>query len=288
MIVRQPSDRNHVFELWSARGPRITVIAVCCRRLLSLALILLAPLVAAGNEASAGFEAANKLYEQGKYREAATAYEKIANVGSRAEALYFNLGNAWFKAGQTGRAIAAWREAEAISPRDPGVRFNLSFARKQVTGSEATAASPPWQRGLRALTLNEWAVLASIALWLWFLLLTLREFRPALRPALSGYTAAAGGVLLLLAACFGAAASLQLTTMPAVTIVPETLARSGPLDEAKVLHQFRDGTELTVLDRKEIAGDTTQSWLQVRDAAGRTGWVKGDSLVTLRSSARKT
>ena len=131
-------------------------------------------------------------------------------------------------------------------------------------------------------------MLAAVALWLWFLLLALREFRPALRPALSGYTAAAGGVWLLLAACCGAAANLQLAATPAVTIVPEALARSGPLDEARVLHQFRDGTELTVLDRKAIAGDATQTWLQVRDAAGRTGWVKGDNLVTLHPPAKKS
>jgi SH3-like domain-containing protein len=99
---------------------------------------------------------------------------------------------------------------------------------------------------------------------------------------LSGYTATAGGLLLALGACCGAAAGLQIGATPAVVIVPEAIARSGPFEEAKVLHQFRDGTELTVLDEKEMgAGNAGQLWLQVRDAAGRAGWIRSDNLSVL-------
>src|SRR5206468_4104202 len=76
---------------------------------------------------SGAFDAANKLYEQGNYPAAAAAYEQLIQSGQRSETLYFNLGDAWFKAGQLGRAIAAWRQAEFLSPRDPALRFNLQF-----------------------------------------------------------------------------------------------------------------------------------------------------------------
>lgn len=256
-----------------------------CGFLCLFAAILCSPRLARAEDLTADFDAANKLYEQGKYREAATAFENLELRSPRSDTLRFNLGNAWFKAGQTGRAIAAWREAEHLSPRDPSVSFNLQFARKQVSGSEASAG-PLWQRGLCALTLNEWAVLASITLWVWFLLLALREWRPALRTALSGYTATVGVVLLALGVCLGAATNLQLNALSAVVIVPEAIARSGPLDEAKVLHQFRDGTELIVLDRKEITGDAKQSWLQVRDATARSGWVRSDNLIALGARSK--
>jgi tetratricopeptide (TPR) repeat protein len=226
-----------------------------------------------------GFDTANKLYDQGKYGDAAAAYETMVQSGVRSEALYFNLGNARFKAGQIGLAIAAWREAERIRPRDPSIRFNLQFARQQVSGSEAPNG-PVWQRALRALTLNEWAVLVSVALWLWFLLLALRELWPALRKTLSGYTATAGFVALLLAVCLGAVANLQFSTVSAVVIVPNAIARQSPWEEAQVQHQFRDGTELTVLDEiRRLSGEAEQRWLQVHDRGGRTGWVKREQLV---------
>ena len=231
-----------------------------------------------GSDLTGHFEAANKLYDQGKYREAAAAYEKLVQSGVCSEALYFNLGNARFKAGQIGLALAAWREAEQISPRDPSLRFNIQFARRQVSGNEAPSGSI-WQRTLRALTLNEWAVIVAAALWLWFLLLASRELWPTLRKTLRGYTATAGGVALLLGVCLGAAASDQLSTISAVAVVPEALARHSPWEEAPVQHQFRDGTELTVLDEiRRLSGDAEQSWLQVRDAAGQTGWVRSEQL----------
>jgi len=243
--------------------------------------------LAAGLDSSIAFDAANKFYEQGKFAEAAAAYEKLIPSAPRSETLLFNLGNAWFKAGQTGLAIAAYRQAEAIAPRDPSVQFNLQFARKKVTGSD-TAPGSIWSRSLVALTLNEWALLASVALWLWFGLLAIREVRPVLRNALSGYTATAGIATLLLAICITAAAQLHFNTVSAVVAVPEAIVRSGPLDEAKVLHQLRDGIELTVLDQKDLLlGGQTQAWLQVSDAASRTGWLKKDQVVLLRSSLGK-
>ena len=85
-------------------------------------------------EPAAAFDAANKLYEQGKPAEAAQAFERLAQAGQTSGPLYFNLGNACFKAGQIGRAIAAYRQAELLAPRDPDARANLQFARKQVEG----------------------------------------------------------------------------------------------------------------------------------------------------------
>ena len=96
-----------------------------CRRFarLWLALPLLCfCLSVRGDIATPTFESANKLYEEGKFGDAALAYEKLAGAGQSSAALYFNLGNAFLRAGQIGRAIAAYRQAGRITPRDPDVR----------------------------------------------------------------------------------------------------------------------------------------------------------------------
>ena len=248
-----------------------------------LSLLLLSPAtVSARAETAPAFDAANKLYEQGQFAPAADAYENIIQSGTRSATLYFNLGNAWFKAGQLGRAIAAWRLGEALSPRDPSLHFNLQFARRKVSGNDPTPA-PFWDRTLRTLSLNEWSLITAAALWLWCLLLALRELRPALRPAFHGYTATAGAAVLLLAGGLAAAAHLQLHQCFAVVSIPEAIVRSGPLEEAKVLHQFRDGLELSVLDQKDVAvGERRQSWLQVRSHAGHLGWLRSDQVILLQ------
>ena len=277
--------RNPVWPVTGARGIRIKItnkIRSTDPRLYLLAGAFAFPLVASANDLSANFDAANRLYEQGRFAEAAGAYEKLAQASPGSATLYFNLGNAWFKAGQLGRAIAAWRLAERIEPRDPSLRFNLAFARKKVTGSEAPVGSL-WIRALKALTVNEWTGLASAGLWAWFILLAAREWRPAWRRALSGYTATVGVAALLLIGCLAAAANQQFRVISAVVAVPEAIVRIGPLEEAQPTRfQFRDGNELIVLDQKELAvGGQNQLWLYVADAAGRAGWLKSDQVVLL-------
>lgn len=233
-----------------------------------LAMLLLA-LFAAGaradDPAAAAFEAANKLYEEGRFAEAAAAYQKLAPPGRTSAALCFNLGNACFKAGQLGRALAAYRQAELLTPRDPDLRANLQFARSQVHPPTLTPGR--LQRWLGRLTLNEWTLLAAGAVWLWLLLLAFLQWRPALRPALRHYVRA----LALLAAllCAGAAFALRAArfTPTAIVIEPEAVVHYGPLAESPAAFSVHDGAELRVLDQKD-------DWLQVSAGPRRTGWLR--------------
>jgi hypothetical protein len=253
---------------------------------LGICLLLCSWLVAPGGLRAAdllpAFDQANRLYEQGQYTNAAIAYDKLIEAGHGSTTLYFNLGNAWFKAGQPGRAIAAYRHAERLAPRDPNVRFNLQFTRKQVTGGESRSR-PIWQRYLQALTLNEWTVLAVCGWWLWFGLLALGEWKSDLRRALRGYTATAGGIAGVLVVSLGVALREASVARDAVVIVPTAVVRRGPLDESQVFYQLRDGSEVTVLDEKP--GTAKDSWLQVRDEARRIGWLKRDQVVLLQPLA---
>lgn len=258
-------------------------MSVPARRLFFI-LVLVSLIVPASQAAdsTSAFDVANNLYGQSHFTEAAAAYAKLLESNPRSETLYFNLGNAWFKAGQMGRAIAAYREAERLAPREPGVRFNLQFVRNTVAGGESDPGSLV-HRTLSALTVNEWTLFAGVAFWSWFGLLAWREARPGSRGAVSGYTATVGVVTTVLIGCAAAAAS-QWSQAEAVVSVPEAIVRSGPLDEAKVLHQMRDGVELTLLDKKDVmSGEQKQAWIQVRDAAGRAGWLKSDQVVEVPS-----
>jgi uncharacterized protein YgiM (DUF1202 family) len=78
----------------------------------------------------------------------------------------------------------------------------------------------------------------------------------------------------ILFVCLAVAAYDRLLTQSAVVIAHEAVVRYGPVDESQSFYTARDGTELTVLDRK---GD----WLQVADRASRTGWVRQDQVLML-------
>jgi Flp pilus assembly protein TadD len=109
-----------------------------------IALLLgLSAVAATAADAATGFEAANRQYEKGDFAGAAKAYAALLDQGQHSSAVLFNLGNAHFKAGQLGAAIAAYRRAEALAPRDPDIRANLQFAREKVAGDTHCGAPAP-------------------------------------------------------------------------------------------------------------------------------------------------
>ena len=216
---------------------------------------------------AAEFEVANKLFEQGKFADAAAGYERLLTNGPTA-ALHFNLGNARFKSGQPGRAIYHYHHALRLAPRDPDSRGNLQFARRSLG---ATVEENLGQHLLRLHTLDEWAWLACGGLGVWFLLLALGEALPARRAAFAGLMKGFGVLAFFLTALLGSAHWDRSATRLAVVVVGEAPVRPGPLAESKVAFALRDGAEVTVLDAKD-------NWLHVRDAGLRAGWVRSDAL----------
>lgn len=240
-------------------------VRACVITFLSLALVFGTLRSFAATEVEARFDAANKLYAQNKFADAAAAYEKIIAEGSVSPAMYFNQGNAYFKAGQMGRAIAAYRQAEELSPRDPDVRANVQFARNRVQGPRVSMSL--WRQKLGTLSAKEWAACSTAAVWITFGLLMVRLLKPALSQTLRPGTLAAivGSVTII--ACAKLATSQSASDRLAIVITNDATIRNSPFEESPSTFTAHDGAELRVIDHKD-------DWLQVTDGNRNTGWVK--------------
>jgi tetratricopeptide (TPR) repeat protein len=82
-------------------------------------------------EAQEAFEKAEQLdtTEQPKeFYRVATMFQGLVDQGVRSAPLYYNLGNAWLRAEETGRALAAYQLALRYSPLDPYIASNRQIA----------------------------------------------------------------------------------------------------------------------------------------------------------------
>ena len=73
------------------------------------------------------FDRGNALYRDGKFEQAAGAYEVILRQGVTTPAIYFNLGNSYYRMGRTAQTILAYERALRLRPNDPDIRHNLAL-----------------------------------------------------------------------------------------------------------------------------------------------------------------
>ncbi len=60
---------------------------------------------------------AAEAYQAEKFAEATQAYQELVTVGVKNSDIFYNLGNAYFKQGDLGRAIVNYRRAKLLAPR---------------------------------------------------------------------------------------------------------------------------------------------------------------------------
>ena len=70
-------------------------------------------------------------YAKGNYQQAIKEYQQLLKEGVSA-ALYYNLGNAYYRSDNIPQAVLAYERAHLIQPGDKDIRFNLDFARSKT------------------------------------------------------------------------------------------------------------------------------------------------------------
>ena len=244
--------------------------------LLLIALAGVAHAVAPAESPNTIFFRANALYGDERWAEAAAEYERVIAAGWESGNLYFNLGNAWFRAGDVGRAVLDYERARRLLPRDPDVHANLGYAR-ELAGDprdESVWARLVFPLAGRATT-DELLVAASAVYTTMMALLTLALFLPRLAFGARRTTAATAVALLVVTS----SAVYRLATLdgPSWAVVvgrDEAPVRFEPSAGGTVHFQAKPGTMVRLLGARE-------GWAQVQRADGRRGWVEQTAVATL-------
>jgi len=233
---------------------------------------------ASGNISGAQMATANQLYEEGEFADAIAQYQALTNAGVKDGSLFYNLGDAYFKMGDLGRAVLNFRRAQLLLPRDGDVAANLKLARAQtldrIETEDKGAIVNLVRRLIGSTTLDE---AAAAALTLWLLLCglligaILRQHRR--RPLL--YLAGAIGTLLVLGILsIGIRQIDEHGQPPAVVVATEIMVRSGPGDDYLTEFTLHAGAEIRVVERR---GD----WVRIGLPGDLQGWAPDEAIIEI-------
>ncbi|MCW5979436.1 MAG: hypothetical protein KIT09_15270 [Bryobacteraceae bacterium] len=204
------------------------------------------------------------------YQRAALRLERIAREGGiRNGKLFYNLGNAYYQAGDIGRAILNYRRAELYVPGDPNLAQNLAQARKSRQDSIEEK-----QRTRVLRTLLFWHYDMSRAARAWLLALfsgafwagaAVRLRRSEWMPRTALAAAGALAVLFLVSLAAEAAGDRR----PAgVILAAEVTARKGDGEsyEPSFQEPLHAGAEFELLE-------TRSGWRHIELPDGRQCWI---------------
>jgi tetratricopeptide (TPR) repeat protein len=110
------------------------------------------------------FTKANQEYAQGHFKEAISGYEALVRSGQWSANLFYDLGNAYFRTGDFGRAILNYERALALDRHHPEATANLQIARDEARALELQQGWP--ERHLQFASVNQYSIAAAIAFWL--------------------------------------------------------------------------------------------------------------------------
>lgn len=222
---------------------------------------------------------ANRDYNEGRYQKAIDGYLRLVGSGYVNGHLHYNLGNAYFRSGQLGRAILSYKRAQLLIPRDADLNFNLRHALDQT--QDAISPSQNFLKQaffwLDDVTLREllWGF-AVINIMFWCLL-ALRLF---VHPEWTYYFFI---VLLIFWLVGGASLGVkwhQLNTDPrSVILVEETDVLAGPDSGDTVLFKLHEGA---VIQQER----TEDGWSLIRMSDGKRGWVKAADIEKVLLSSK--
>jgi tetratricopeptide (TPR) repeat protein len=243
------------------------------------------------------FAAGNAAYETGDYAGAIDRYLELDAMGVAHPDLCYNLGNAWFKTGELGRAVLWYERARRLEPRNGDVRENLSVVRSLLRDRELLpkegglrGALLAWHRGLSAsesvaVASGFYALLCAAAILMVFrrsafvtrLYARLSWFSPA---RLFGLDMAqdfvlAISLLFVATAMFTASSWTKIRDadqrLSGVVVAEEASVFSGPSRDSIVQFKVHEGTIVSVRDARG-------GWVRVDLRGDLSGWVDAGSV----------
>jgi tetratricopeptide (TPR) repeat protein len=221
----------------------------------------------------ADFAKANEAFAQGHFKEAIAGYEGLVRDGQWSANVFYDLGNAYFRVGDFGRAILNYERALALERHHPEATANLQIARDESHALELQRSQP--ERYLQFASVNQYSIAAAVAFWVAASCLAALIFMPRRSTAMMSLLLV---MLLLFAGAMFAIWQLERGSRGsglAIVTGKDVQARLATADTANAVLALPPGSEIKVLSTR---GD----WIYAALPNNLRGWIPAKNAEQVR------
>jgi len=218
------------------------------------------------------FEQANNAFKEGELDKCIELYQAVLLSDNESWELHFNLGNAYFRSGNTSRAILHYEKAKKLNPDQEDLLINLEMANlktvDKVESKPELAITTWWNTLLNTNTIDEWGKNSIYMSFAALLIMLVFLFTRGLFKKITFFTSLFVGFISLLFFILGQQQkSLQTKQKYAIVFSPSVTVKSAPEDDGTKIFVIHEGTKLKVIENE---GD----WSRIALMNGTKGWVK--------------
>jgi tetratricopeptide (TPR) repeat protein len=221
---------------------------------------------------------ATKAYYEKDYSKAESLFQKLIEEDGANGAVYYALGNVYFKSHEIGAAMQYYEKARFLMPRDSNLVTNLALAKtKQLDKIDQSFSDylvATFYFWSSYISLSEYRLLllvVSTLFWVWISIRFLRR---------KGLKSTAVLLLFLFYAYvlsgYVLHSSLNVPGKFAVVLPGEVDVRGSYLEKDKPLFQLHAGTKVELID--DVSLGESQHWYKISLSQGQEGWIKAEDL----------
>lgn len=250
------------------------------KRISIIICLILSPFISKADEIDHLIRQANDLYSNGEFRNAVTLYDSVIKSGYEAPEVYYNLGNSFYKLGQTTDAIINYERALLLSPEDEDIKYNLSTANNQVLDNIdelPVLFINNWFKSLvRLMPSNNWALISILTFTLFLIFFSIYVFSKRRGIKKFCFWTSILWILLSVNSFIYSGIQKKILIEHAIAIIysPTVTLKSSPDESGTDLFLLHEGTKVQVTDS---LGD----WREIRLADGNIAWLKYSDIVIL-------
>lgn len=231
---------------------------------------------------------ADSAYNKDNFTEALNLYMDAARTEGTSTDLFYNIGNAYYRLGNIGKAVVYYERALLLDPNNQNAKDNLDFLSTKIvdvkTGGEQNILIEAINTLIGSNSSDTWATIAIVCFILFVGAVMMYIFSPVVILRKIGFF---GGFVLLVVVIFTNIFAFKMRNIAerhdsAVITVPSvTLSTSPriPKDKSEEAFILNEGTKIHILDSVMNTIDSIpDKWYDVKIDDAHRAWINSKNI----------